>query len=246
MYDVVTDDIDSSNLSSPTTLRKFVPQCTRLGSWAIESMDYFDRELGSNLDRSCGTATRFLSNHLVIEISADVIRYKPRLQSRLIPWLSLGLIPLLFPGWIRRTALVQGEIDLKLVNSFQADPGWPILGSPSISIELLDRGQPRKVTFFLQRYLLIPRRAYDGMIWHLRSLGIREESVAPSRGLRALSWLFVPILIIIGWQVAKGTNGIMAIYGAGLVVLGILLVCGSLIEVGWYVLRTLLGRAGRR
>ena len=167
-----------------------------------------DRKLGSNLDRPCGTATRFLSNHLVIEISADVIRYKPRLQSRLIPWLSLGIIPLLFPGWIRRTALVQGEIDLKLVNSFQADPGWPILGSPSISIELLDRAQPRKVTFFLQRYLLIPRRAYDGMIGHLRSLGIREENVAPSRGLRSLSWLFVPILIIIGWQVAKGTNGI--------------------------------------
>jgi hypothetical protein len=84
------------------------------------------------------------------------------------------------------------------------------------------------------------------MIEYLRRFGIREVSKSPKRVLRALSWLFVPIIAGVGGLLAKSANGFLAIYGALLFVLGALIVFGSLIEFAWHVLSALGDRALRR
>lgn len=200
-------------------------------------MDSPDAKSNYLSERKELSAARFRSRRLVIEIDGESLRYRQRFLSKLQGWLTLGLLQFVLRDVLNRTTFTEGEISINVVTSFRADPGFPLLGMPSISLDFLVDSQRRTSTFYFSRYFLAPHPDYVEMVEHLRMLGIRDDSTASSKSLRMLAWLFIPISIFFGWSITRNQNRLVALFGALLILFGVLLVCGVVIEVSWVLLR---------
>jgi hypothetical protein len=182
-------------------------------------------------DKRLPEKVRFITNHLVIEISDGLLTYKPRRLSKLMPWITLGSMPKLYPKWANEYVLSEGQINLADIVSFEADPGWPGLRASSVSITYSNQTASRTKHFLFSRYIIVPQKSYFEMVRYLQAYGLRDQSRRTQTHFRKLSYLFVLLVVICGYGMAKYFTGFLGIFGILLLIYSVLLIAKGIFEI---------------
>jgi len=173
---------------------------------------------------------KVVSEHHIIEFSGENLKYRPRFQSRHTSWLAEGLPRLSSPRRLKETGLAEGEIPFGSVRSFRADSGISIFNGPVICLTFTVNNSTKTIEFTFSEYFIEPRKPYFKMLHKLRLLGLKDESDLSRNGLRKLSLLVIPIMILSGYLILKMTSGFAALFGVLMLIQGILYLVGSIIE----------------
>jgi hypothetical protein len=176
--------------------------------------------------------SKVYSELLEVEFTKSSIKLCPLSPSNLQKFLKIAIIPMAIQTMTGRN-ISATEIDYDSIIGYKADPGFPVLGKPVVTLLYIHNSlrEERLITF--EPYTIIPPLPYNRLKALLNLHSLANQSNKINFYARLLSWLFVPFSLMLGFYVAKNFSGAIRIFGAVFFLYGVLMIFMTIAELIW-------------
>jgi hypothetical protein len=176
-----------------------------------------------------------------IEFTESSIKLHPLAPSSFRKWLSYNPVAVAMKA-LGGENIPRIEIAYSSIAGYKADPGFPVLGSPIVTLFYVTNCLDEKLRITFQPYTILPSWSYNRLQALLKFHRIADQSEKVNVPCRLLTWLLVPLYLALGFYVLKNFSGGIGIFGGVFFLWGVLMIFVTIGEIVWRTIQLIASK----